>query len=74
MKTCRHCGERLGEHCFNEVECGMILQSQIADDAVQKALRRDEEAERHYHNEEYGEFLRNEHYEHIGFDPIAMGM
>ncbi len=51
MRTCQSCGGVIGRDCFNPIECMMITQAMIADEAVQKALRRDEESERRHHDD-----------------------
>lgn len=75
MSVCQSCGGVIGRECFNPVECAMITQAMIVDDAVQRAMYDRDVCDYQKHCErEYEEHLRAEYYEHIGFDPIEMGM
>lgn len=72
---CQSCGGIVGRDCFNPDECAWITMQMQAEDAARREL------ERHGYREylkmcerDYGDHLRQEWCDHIGFDPIAMGM
>lgn len=72
---CRGCGGLVGRDCWNPQECEWISEQMAIDAAVQKAMA-DRDAQEHaaHYAQQHEDYLAACWYEHIGFDPILLGM
>lgn len=75
MVCCPSCGGIIGRECWKPQECAWITQQMVANAAVQESEYRRQADE--YGREmarQQGEQMQREWYEHIGFDPVSLGM